>query len=108
MPTEALDQRMSALERANEIRSARTNLKRRWKKIDPRTARRQLCEIVMDPAPEFSTWRVETALMALPWVGRVKVRRWLLESSIPLNKTIAGMTERQRESLVEKVLARPW
>lgn len=99
------DQRMEALAYANEIRAARAALKRRWKKIDPRSARRELCAIVMDPAPEHVTWRIERALMALPWVGAARVRRWLLECAIPLNKTIGGMSDRQRADLVEKVMA---
>lgn len=104
MTTQTIDQRTLALHEANRIRSVRAGLKRRWKKIDPRTARRELCEIVRDPSGDLLTWRVETALMALPWVGRAKVTRWMLECRIPLSKTIGGLSDRQRDELVAKVL----
>ena len=103
MTTAALDQKMVALSEANRIRAARATIKRRWKRIDPRAARREMCEWIQSPPPDLVTWRVETALMALPYVGRVKVRRWLLESGVPLSKTLGGMSERQRAELVAKV-----
>jgi hypothetical protein len=95
-PASSLDQRMEALQRANDVRVRRAQLKR-----DLKSARVHIEEILLDP-PEFvSTAKVFDMLMAVPKFGRVKAARLLNQCRISQSKTVGGLSERQRTELVE-------
>jgi len=94
-PTRSLDQRMEALQRANDVRVKRARLKK-----DLKTGRVRVEEILADPPEYVGTAKVFDMLMAVPKFGRVKAARFLNQCRISQAKTVAGLSERQREELV--------
>ncbi len=95
-PARSLDQRMEALQRANDVRVRRAQLKR-----DLKAGQAQIDSILLDP-PEFvSTAKVFDMLMAVPKFGRVKAARLLNHCRISQSKTVGGLSERQRTELVD-------
>ncbi|MFN8186184.1 MAG: integration host factor, actinobacterial type [Gaiellales bacterium] len=94
-PTRSLDQRMDALARANEVRVRRAQLKR-----DLKAGAVQIDEILADPPDYVGTAKVFDVLLAVPKFGRVKAGRFLNQCRISQSKTVAGLSERQREELV--------
>jgi hypothetical protein len=94
-PTRSLDQRMEALSRANEIRVRRAQLKK-----DLKTGRVQVEDILRDPPDYVGTAKVFDMLMAVPKFGRVKAARFLNQCRISQSKTVAGLSDRQRDELV--------
>ena len=95
-PARSLDQRMEALQRANDVRVRRAQLKR-----DLKAGVVQIESILLHP-PEFvSTAKVFDMLMAVPKFGRVKAARLLNQCRISQSKTVGGLSERQRAELVQ-------
>src|SRR5215469_12275716 len=95
-PERSLNQRMEALQRANDVRSARAKLKR-----DLKAGRQPIHELLLDPPEYLETAKVFDVLLAVPKYGRVKVNKILTTCRISPSKTIGGMSERQRGELVE-------
>ena len=94
-PERSLNQRMDALQRANEIRTRRAQLKR-----DLKAGRVSIHTLLMEP-PEFvETAKVFDMLLAVPKYGRVKANNVLSTCRISPSKTIGGLSERQRNELV--------
>jgi hypothetical protein len=94
-PARSLDQRMEALQRANDIRVRRAQLKK-----DLKDGRAQIDTILLDPPDYVSTAKVFDMLMAVPKFGRVKAARLLNQCRISQSKTVGGLSERQRAELV--------
>jgi hypothetical protein len=95
-PERSLDQRMEALQRANEIRSLRAQLKR-----DLKSGSVSLVDVIASP-PEFvQTAKVFDMLLAVPKYGKVKATRFLTHCRISQGKTIGGLSDRQRAELIE-------
>jgi hypothetical protein len=94
-PTRSLDQRMEALQRANDVRVKRAKLKK-----DLKTGRVSVEEVLSDPPEYVGTAKVFDMLMAVPKFGRVKAARFLNQCRISQAKTVAGLSDRQREELV--------
>ena len=94
-PERSLDQRMEALKRANEIRSARAQLKR-----DLKAGRRSIHDLLLEPPEYVETAKVFDMLLAVPKYGRVKVNKVLQLCRISPSKTIGGLSQRQRAELV--------
>ena len=87
---------MDALRRANDIRSRRAQLKRALK-----AGSADINAIIADP-PEFVlTAKVFDMLMAVPKCGKVKATRFLNHCRISQGKTMGGLSERQRNELLE-------
>lgn len=95
VPERSLSQRMDALRRANEIRSARAQLKR-----DLRAGRENLTDLLLDPPAYLDTAKVFDLMLAMPRYGRVKVNKLLFQARISPSKTVSGLSERQRTELV--------
>ena len=87
---------MEALQRANEIRVQRAELKRRLK--DGSVSIREILE---DPPAYVLTAKVYDMLVAVPKLGRVKASRFLNQCRISQSKTVGGLSDRQRTELVE-------
>lgn len=87
---------MEALQRANDIRTRRAQLKR-----DLKAGRRSIRELLLDPPEWVETAKVFDMLLAVPKYGRVKVNKILQQCRISPSKTIGGLSERQRSELVE-------
>jgi hypothetical protein len=94
-PERSLDQRMEALRRANDIRTARAKLKK-----DLKASRKSIQTILLDPPEYVLTAKVFDMLLAVPKYGRVKVNRILNQCRISPSKTIGGLSERQRTELI--------
>ncbi|MFA6002047.1 MAG: integration host factor, actinobacterial type [Thermoleophilia bacterium] len=94
-PVRTLEQRLDALRRANDVRSQRARLKKDLKKgvikID---------EILAAPPEFIKTAKVIDVLLAVPNCGKVKSAKVLNHCRISPNKTVGGLSERQRRELV--------
>jgi hypothetical protein len=94
-PERSLTQRMDALQRANDVRTRRAQLKR-----DLKGGRTQIHGLLLSPPEYLQTAKVFDLLLAVPKYGRVKVNRILTQCRISPSKTIGGLSERQRNELV--------
>ena len=94
-PERSLRQRMDALQRANEIRSRRAQLKR-----DLKAGRHSIHSLLLEPPEYVETAKVFDMLLAVPKYGRVKVNKILGQCRISPSKTIGGLSHRQRNELV--------
>ena len=94
-PERSLVQRMEALQRANDIRSRRAQLKR-----DLKAGRTPIHELLLEPPDYLLTAKVFDLLLAVPKYGRVKVNKILSQCRISPSKTLGGLSERQRGELV--------
>ena len=86
---------MAALRRANEIRTARANLKR-----DLKAGRASINDLLLGPPEFLGTAKVMDLLLAVPKYGRVKANKILQQCRISPSKTIGGLSPRQRAELV--------
>ncbi len=94
-PERSLTQRMEALQRANDVRSRRAQLKRALK-----AGRQQIHELLLHPPESLQSAKVFDLLLAVPKYGRVKVNKILGQCRISPSKTLGGLSERQRGELV--------
>src|SRR3954454_11903547 len=94
-PERRLTQRMEALQRANDIRTRRAQLKR-----DLKRGRVSIQQLLLEPPTYVETAKVFDMLLAVPKYGRVKVNKILQTCRISPSKTIGGLSERQRGELV--------
>jgi hypothetical protein len=94
-PERSYNQRMEALQRANDIRSRRAQLKR-----DLKAGRQPIDELLLAPPEYLETAKVFDLLLAVPKYGRVKVNKILTQCKISPSKTVGGLSERQRRELV--------
>jgi hypothetical protein len=97
-PERSLDQRMAALEIANEARVLRAQLKR-----DLKVGRASIGELLLDPPAFVQTAKVFDMLLALPKVGRVKATKIMNNCRVSPNKTFGGLSDRQRAELAERL-----
>lgn len=100
-PERSLVQRMDALQRANEIRTRRAQLKR-----DLKGGRTSIHDLLGNPPDYLETAKVFDMLLAVPKYGRVKVNKILVQCRISPSKTIGGLSERQRNELVSALRSR--
>jgi hypothetical protein len=97
-PERSLMQRMDALQRANEIRTRRAQLKR-----DLKGGRVSIQTLLLDPPEYVLTAKVFDMLLAVPKYGRVKANKVLQQCRISPSKTIGGLSQRQRTELVSQL-----
>lgn len=94
-PIRTLEQRLEALRRANDIRSQRARLKK-----DLKQGTIKIDKILADPPEYIKTAKVVDVLLAVPNCGKVKSSKVLNHCRISPNKTVGGLSERQRRELV--------
>lgn len=87
---------MEALQRANQIRTRRAQLKR-----DLRAGKVTIDRLLTDPPEFLETAKVLDMLLAAPKYGRVKANKILQICRISPSKTVGGLSERQRAEIVE-------
>jgi hypothetical protein len=94
----ATPQHLKALERANHVRLARADLKRR-------VAEGQLAvaDVILGRPWEAESMEVCDLLLSQRRWGWTRARKVLAAIPIPENKTIGSMTDRQRRALAEKL-----
>jgi hypothetical protein len=97
VPGRSREQRLRALRLANEIRSARAQLKK-----DLASGKIELAQILARPPECVRTARVRDVLLALPKIGSVKAGRILADCGIVHSKTLGDLTERQRTELLNR------
>ena len=95
VPARSHDQRMRALEAANEIRTRRARLKK-----DLKAGKVRIDALLMNPPEYLGSAKVFDLMLAVPKYGRVKVNRVLNQCRISPSKTIGGLSVRQRAELV--------
>lgn len=100
VPDRSLQQRLDALDRANEIRTYRARVKRCMK-----DGQIKLVDVLTDE--ECAGMRIADAMMAVPKIGRRKVDHTLRRVGISPSRTLAGLTERQRRELLERLSRYP-
>jgi hypothetical protein len=88
---------LAALEEAQFIRFARSNLKKNL-----RAGNVQVDSLIERPPQYIQTMLLYKLLMATPGVGKVKIKRILRDISV--NTTVGDMTQRQRDAVVYRLL----
>ena len=94
-------QRLRALERANEIRLARAELKRRIAVGDVSVA-----HIILSSPQEAESWSVSELLMSQRRWGSERCRKFLKRNDIYELKSIGSLTTRQRVLLANQLESR--
>src|SRR3954467_3371536 len=89
-------QHLRALQRANAVRLARADLKRRVAEGDVSAG-----EVILSSPWEAESMTVSDLLTSQKRWGSARCRKFLQCVPIPENKTIGSMTERQRRALAE-------
>jgi hypothetical protein len=95
-------QRLRALERANQVRLARAELKRRIAEGKVPAA-----SIILDSPWEASSWSVGDLLMSQRRWGSTRCQKFLRGLDIAEAKQIGTLTQRQRVALATHLGARP-
>jgi len=93
-------QHMQALARANEVRLARAELKRRVMEGHTTAA-----DVILDLPWEAESMAVAELLMSQHRWGHTRARRFLATIPMTETKTIGSMTDRQRYSLADMLAA---
>src|SRR5271165_3015646 len=84
-------QYMRALERANQVRLARAELKRRVS-----TGETSVAEVILDCPWEAESMAVADLLMSQRRWGQTRCRKFLSQVPMSEKKTVGSMTDRQR------------
>ena len=93
-------QHLRALKRANEVRLARAQLKRRVTRGDLTAM-----DVILSRPWEAESMAVSELLMSQHRWGHTRARRFLATVPISETKTLGSMTDRQRSSLAELLSA---
>jgi hypothetical protein len=96
----AVPQHLRALQRANEVRLARAELKRRIA-----DGEMDIAEVILDCPAEAQSMAVSDLLMSQRRWGQTRCRRFLAQIPMSEKKTLGSMTERQRRALVKMLVA---
>ncbi len=96
----AAPQHMRALERANKVRLARAELKRRIAEGETGVA-----EVILDCPWEADSMAVGDLLMSQRRWGQTRCRKFLAQVPMSEKKTIGSMTDRQRRTLAGMLTA---
>lgn len=91
-------QHMRALQRANEVRLARAELKRRVTEGEIAAA-----EVILTCPWEAASMTVADLLLSQRRWGTTRCRKFLTGAGIPETKTVGSMTDRQRRALAAMV-----
>ena len=91
-------QRLRALERANAVRLARAELKRRIADGEVSAA-----EVILTCPWEANSWTIGDLLMSQRRWGATKCRKFLAHNQIGEMKTVGALTQRQRRLLAAQL-----
>ncbi len=94
-------QRLRALERANEVRLARAELKRQIADGAVSAA-----DIILAPPQEARSWAVGDLLLSQRRWGTTRCRKFLVRNQVNETKPLEKLTERQRRMLAAQLGAR--
>lgn len=93
-PERSIEQRMTALEKANDHRIKRAD----WKKAVKRGEANPL-DVLAGPPAELASMKVYDWLRCQRGVGKVKASKLLRLCRISAGKTLGGLSERQRNEI---------
>lgn len=88
------EQHLRALERANQVRLARAELKRQIAAEEISAS-----QVILDCPWEAASMSISDLLMCQRRWGRARCRRLLVSLGVPENKQIGTLTQRQRGAL---------
>jgi hypothetical protein len=88
------EQHLRALERANQVRLARAELKRQIAAEEISAS-----QVILDCPWQASSMSISDLLMCQRRWGRARCRRLLVSLGVPENKQIGTLTQRQRSAL---------
>ena len=91
-------QRLQALERANEIRLARAELKRRIAYGAISAA-----DVILEPPSEAASWAIGDLLLSQRRWGHTRCRKFLMRNQINETKPVGALTDRQRRILADQL-----
>ena len=91
-------QHLQALQRANEVRLARADLKRRVAEGELSVA-----EVVLESPWEAASMAIADLLMSQRRWGRTRCRRFLAQVPLSEAKTIGSLTDRQRREVAAQL-----
>jgi hypothetical protein len=91
-------QRLRALERANAVRLARAELKRRIADGEVSAA-----DVILEPPHEATSWAICELLMSQRRWGSTRCRKFLSRNQITETKPLGTLTERQRRLLAAQL-----
>jgi hypothetical protein len=91
-------QHLRALQRANEVRLARAELKRRVAEGEL-----TVTEVVLESPWEAESMAIADLLMSQRRWGRTRCRRFLAQVPLSETKTIGSLTERQRHAVAAQL-----
>jgi hypothetical protein len=95
-------QRLRALERANAVRLARAELKRRIAEGDTSAA-----DVILTPPKEAQSWAIGELLMSQRRWGSTRCVKFLGRYHISETKTLGALTDRQRRLLADELESCP-
>ena len=93
-PPRSLQQRMTALDRANDVRTRRAELKR-----DLKAGRVVFLDVVLDPPEWLLTARVFDIALHVPKYGRKKVATIFRHAEVSLTVTFGALSSGRRRAL---------
>jgi hypothetical protein len=96
-------QYMRALERANQVRLARADLKRRIAAAEVHVA-----DVILHCPWEATSMAVGDLLMSQRRWGQTRCRKFLAQVPMSETKQVGSMTERQRQTLAMMLGAKEW
>ena len=91
---------MAALDKADQVRSYRANLKR-----DLKAGRANIIHILgaREVDSMLKTMKLFDLILAVPTYGRVKVNQVLKDCRISHSKTLGGLSDRQRAEVISRL-----
>lgn len=95
LPSLTQEERMKALEKAQDMRKARADLREQLKKGEIK-----LEEVLDRDDPVVSRMKVSYLLESLPRVGKVKASKIMSEIGINESRRVQGLGKRQKEALL--------
>lgn len=95
-------QHLQALERANAVRLARAELKRRVAEGEISTA-----AVILDAPWEAKSMTISDLLTSQRRWGHTRCRKFLRDVPMSENKTLGSMTQRQRLALAQRLAPTP-
>ncbi|MBE3519023.1 MAG: integration host factor [Firmicutes bacterium] len=98
LPKLTPEQKKKALEKAQEMRRARADLRNKLKRGDITFA-----EILQNDNPVVGRMRVSYLLRSLPRIGKVKAEKIMEEVGIDESRRVQGLGKRQKEALLERL-----
>jgi len=99
MSTAQIPQHIKALALANETRFYRARVRADLKKLNLEQGAFYCALILEDDIPEMRTMLVEQLFSSIRFLGPSKVNRIFVKAHVGTNRTIGGLTQRQRDAL---------